>query len=184
MRERRPPGRSLTLVPEPARDVPSDVERRSSTATRTLRCRTVAKGRLRQVNYIRDLAPQPVIETEPDSLLNEEEAPNPSEALLAAFGSCLAIGIHARALMQRIPIRALELDLDADVKTLATAVTADGDAEPLGFEVVRVSVNIQADAPDEVLDALVKHATLWSPVANTLHNPVHLDVVLRASTAS
>jgi len=24
----------------------------------------------------------------------------------------------------------------------------------------------------------VRHATLWSPVANTLHNPVHLDVTL------
>ena len=28
------------------------------------------------------------------------------------------------------------------------------------------------------LAAALRHATLWSPVANTLHNPVHLDVIL------
>ncbi len=37
---------------------------------------------------------------------------------------------------------------------------------------------LDAEAPREQLEALVRHATLWSPVANTLHNPVHLDVTL------
>lgn len=36
------------------------------TAMRTLHCRTVAQGRLRQLNYIRDLPPQPVMEDEPE----------------------------------------------------------------------------------------------------------------------
>jgi hypothetical protein len=42
-----------------------------------------------------------------------------------------------------------------------------------------VSVQLEAEATHENLAALVKHATLWSPVANTLHNPVHLDVHLQ-----
>ena len=37
-------------------------------------------------------------------------------------------------------------------------------------------MHINADAPREVLKALLDHALLWSPVANTLHNPVHLDL--------
>ena len=65
------------------------------TAVRTLRCRTVALGRLHQLNYIRNLPPQPVMEDEPEGLLGESTAPNASEALLAALGSCLSIGIHA-----------------------------------------------------------------------------------------
>jgi len=147
-------------------------------ATRTLRCHTVAQGRFHQLNYIRNLPPQPVMEDEPEGLLAEAIAPNASEALLAAFGSCLAVGIHANAVAQGIPIRALELELEADINT--TAVWGAGDLNPktIGFEAVRVSVRMDADAPRASLKELVKHATLWSPVANTLHNPVHLDVVL------
>ena len=144
----------------------------------TLRCRTVATGHFHQLNYIRSLPPQPVVEDEPEGLLAEDIAPNASEALLAAFGSCLAVGIHANAIARRIPIRRLELELEADLNTTAVWGTGDIDPKPIGFEAVRVSVRLDADASREALDALIKHATLWSPVANTLHNPVHLDVVL------
>ena len=147
-------------------------------ATRTLRCRTVAEGRFRQLNYIRDLPAQPVMEPEGAGLLTETLAPNASEALLAAFGSCLTVGIHANAIAQGIPIRSLEVDLEADLNT--SAVWGAGDLSPkaIGFESIRVSVRLDADAPRKTLEALVEHATLWSPVANTLHNPVHLDVTL------
>lgn len=147
-------------------------------AVRTLRCRTVAQGRLSQLNYIRDLPPQSVMEDEPAGLLGEALAPNASEALLAAFGSCLAVGIHANALAQGIPIRSLEVDLDADINTTAVWGTGDLNPKTVGFEAIRVSVLIDADASSNALDALVKHAVLWSPVANTLHNPVHLEVAL------
>lgn len=158
--------------------------RADPTATRTLRCRTVAGGRLHQLNYIRDLPPQPVMEDEPHGLSGESVAPNASEALLAAFGSCLAAGIHANALAQGIPIRVLELELSADINT--TSVWGVGDLTPktIGFEAVRVSVRLKADAPRKALDALVRHATLWSPVANTLHNPVNLDVTLEPEAVS
>ena len=147
-------------------------------AIRTLRCRTVAQGRFTQLNFIRNLPPQAVAESEPEGLSSEDIAPNASEALLAAFGSCLAVGIHANAIARSIPIRRLQLELEADINT--TAVWGTGDVEPkhIGFEAVRVAVTIDADASRDSLDALVKHSTLWSPVANTLHNPVHLDVAL------
>lgn len=147
-------------------------------AIRTMRCRTVAQGRFRQLNYIRDLPPQPVTEEEPEGLLAEALAPNASEALLAALGSCLAVGIHANAVAQGLPIRSLQLELEADINT--TAVWGAGDLNPktIGFEAIRVLVRMEADADRATLDALIRHVTLWSPVANTLHNPVHLDVIL------
>ena len=147
-------------------------------AMRTLRCRTVAQGRFSQLNYIRDLPPQPVMEEEPAGLSAETTAPNASEALLAALGSCLAVGIHANAVAQGLAIRSLALELEADINT--TAAWGAGDLRPkvLGFECIRVLVRLQADASRALLDALVQHALLWSPVANTLHNPVHLDVTL------
>ena len=54
----------------------------------------------------------------------------------------------------------------------------------VGFEAIRVAVHMQADAPPEALRALVAHALLWSPVANTLHDPVHLDVTLAESASA
>ncbi len=118
------------------------------------------------------------MEDEPKGLLGEDIAPNASEALLAAFGSCLAIGIHANAVAHHIPIRSLELELESDINTTAIWGTSDIDPKPIGFEAIRVSVQLEAEASDDVLSALIRHATLWSPVANTLHNPVNLDVAL------
>ena len=79
---------------------------------------------------------------------------------------------------QAIPVQSLELQVKADINT--AAVWGSGDLQPktIGFEAVRVRVHMQADAPHDTLLALVKHAPLWSPVANTIHNPVHLDVTL------
>lgn len=151
---------------------------------RTLKCRTVACGRLSQLNYIRDLPPQRVMEDEPanqlGAILGETTAPNASEALLAALGSCLAVGIHANAVAQNITVRSLELDVEAKINT--TAVWGAGNLSPktIGFESIRVSVRLDADASRARLEALIEHAMLWSPVANTLHNPVHLDVALEA----
>src|SRR3979490_2689088 len=63
------------------------------TVIKTLKCKTVAEGRFRHLTFIRALAPYVV--DEPPGLLGDDTAPNPSEASLAALGSCLAGGIHA-----------------------------------------------------------------------------------------
>ena len=172
------PSSPLPPIAKPALDALIEKGRADPTSIRTMRCRTVAQGRFHQLNYIRNLPPQPVMEDEPEGLLGEDIAPNASEALLAAFGSCLAIGIHANAVARRIGIRSLELELEADINTTAVWGAGDIDPKPIGFETIRVSVQMKAEASDETLQDLIKHATLWSPVANTLHNPVHLDVTL------
>jgi uncharacterized OsmC-like protein len=56
--------------------------------------------------------------------------------------------------------------------------TGDLTPKPLGFETITVRVRIEADVVREILEALVEHTAMWSPVANTLHNPVHLDLVV------
>ena len=149
---------------------------------KTLRCRTVAQGKFHQLNYIRHLTPHPVTDAAPESLLAESAAPNASEALLAALGSCLAAGIHATALARHIAVHSLELEVEGDLDTTAGWGTLETNPGPLGFEVITVKVHLVADAPPEVIRALIKHVTLWSPVANTLHNPVHLDVGLSERT--
>jgi uncharacterized OsmC-like protein len=143
-------------------------------AVRTVKCRTVAEGKFRHLNFIRNL-PAHVVD-EPAALLGDDTAPNPSEAALAALGSCLAVGIHANAVAQGITIRRLELELEADINITSVWGTGDTSPKPVGFEAVRVIVHLDADAAAEKLDSLVAHATAWSPVANTFAKPVALTV--------
>jgi uncharacterized OsmC-like protein len=144
------------------------------TAIRTLKCKTIAEGRFRHLNMIRNLPPY--IVDEPPGLLGDDTAPNPSEASLAALGSCLAVGIHANAVAQNITIQSLELELEADINITAVWGTGDVSPKPVGFDAVRVKVNLIADAPQQQIDTLIAHATKWSPVANTFIKPVALDV--------
>jgi len=148
--------------------------RANPAAIKTLKCRTIAEGRFRHLNMIRDLPPY--IVDEPPGLLGDDTAPNPSEASLAALGSCLAVGIHANAVAQGIVVQKLEIELEADINITAVWGTGDTSPKPVGFDAVRARVHLEADASQDKLDALIAHATKWSPVANTFTKPVALDV--------
>ena len=148
--------------------------RANPTAIKTLKCRTVAEGRFRHLNMIRNLPPY--IVDEPPGLLGDDTAPNPSEASLAALGSCLAVGIHANAVHRGITIKSLELELEADINITAVWGTGDTSPKPVGFDAVRVKVHLDADAPQSEIDDLVAHARTWSPVANTFAKPVPVNV--------
>ena len=143
----------------------------------TLKTKTVCEGRFRMLNYVRSL-PVHVID-EPPHLLGDDTAPNPSEAALASLGSCLAVGLHANAVAQGIAVTRIELELEGDINV--TAVWGCGDLDPakrLGFTDIRVKVHLEGDAPRETLEAIVAHSNQWSPVANTLRNPVNVSVSL------
>lgn len=151
-------------------------------AIKTVKCRTVAEGRFRHLNFIRNL-PAHIVD-EPPALLGDDTAPNPSEALLAALGSCLAVGIHANAVASDITVRALALELEADINITSVWGTGDTSPKPVGFDAIRVRVELDADAPREKLEALIAHAQKWSPVANTIAKPVALAVGLTEKVES
>jgi uncharacterized OsmC-like protein len=143
---------------------------------KSLPAKTVCEGQFRNLTYVRDL-PAHVID-EPPSLLGEDTAPNPSEAMLACLGSCLSVGIHANATMRGIVLTKLELHLEGDINITGVWGIGDLSEKRLGFTDVRVKVDIEGNASREELDALVAHSNIWSPVANTLRNPVNMEVGL------
>jgi uncharacterized OsmC-like protein len=143
-------------------------------AIKTLKCRTVAEGRFRHLNFIRNL--EPYIVDEPPGLLGDDTAPNPSEASLAALGSCLAVGLHANAVHRGWKVKKLELELEGDLNITAVWGTGDTSDKPVGFTDVRINVIMECDAPKADVDALIAHVTKWSPVANTFIRPVNLVV--------
>jgi uncharacterized OsmC-like protein len=144
-------------------------------AVRTLKVKTVLENKFRHLNYIRSLPPQVI--DEPPGLLGDDTAPNPSEAVLAALGSCLSVGIHANAVYRNIRLTKVELELEGDINITAVWGTGDtAEDKVVGFSAVRAKVRLEGDAPREQLDALIRHADRWSPVANTLRLPVELTV--------
>jgi uncharacterized OsmC-like protein len=145
-------------------------------AVRTVRCRTVAEGRrFRHLNYIRNL-PAHIVD-EPPALLGDDTAPNPTEALLAALGSCVAVGIQANAVARGWTVRGIELELEGDINITSVWGTGDLSPKPLGLTAIRIKAHLDIDgASDAELNELVGHAAAWSPVVNTLRNPVPVSV--------
>ena len=143
---------------------------------RTLQCRTVAEGGFRHHNHIRGLAPITVEER--FGSLEHAEVATPPEALLAALGSCLSARIHANAAAGSIRVTRLVLHVEVDVGASPLWEPLAGEPRAVGFEAIRVVVHMDADASPEAIRALVAHAVRWSPVANTLHDPVHLEVAV------
>ena len=97
------------------------------------------------------------------SSLTDQATATPCEALLAALGSCLSIGIHANAVARAIPIRNLEIEIAGEIGVAALWGTGDLTPKPLGFETITVRVRIEADVSREILEALVEHTAMWSP---------------------
>lgn len=143
----------------------------------TLKAKTVCESKFRNLTFVRDLDAHVI--DEPPHLLGDDTAPNPSEAVLATLGSCLSVGLHANAVARGITLTRLELELEGDINV--TAVWGVGDIDPLkklGFTDVRVKVHLEGNASEAELQDLVAHSNTWSPVANTLRNPVNVSVEL------
>ena len=127
--------------------------------------------------YILDQELDAHIIDEPPVLLGDDTAPNPSEAVLAALGSCIAVGIHANCVFKGIDLYKLELELEGDINISAVWGTGDLVTEKIvGFSDIRVKAHVEGSASREELDEIVQHANVWSPVANTMRLPVNMTI--------
>jgi uncharacterized OsmC-like protein len=146
------------------------------TAVRTVRCRTIAEGRkYRHLNYVRDL-PAHIVD-EPKALLGDNTAPNPTEALLAALGTCVAVGLQANAVARGWKINAISLDLEGDINITSVWGVGDLSPKPIGLTEVRIKAHLGVDGatPQDVAE-IVAHAAKWSPVFNTVPRQVRMTI--------
>lgn len=169
--------RQIAPIDKAGLDALAEKGKANPAAVRTLKCRTVLQKRFRHLNYIRSL-PEHVID-EPPQLLGDDTAPNPTEALLAALGSCISVGIQANAIARGIELYKVELELEGDINITSVWGVGDlGRDKLLGLTDVRVKVHLDGNVSREELAELVAHANEWSPVANTVRRPVALSVAL------
>ena len=146
----------------------------------TNKVHTVMNGQFRSWSYVG--IHNPVVVDEPLHLFGENTAPAPGEIVLSALGGCLGVGITAVATLRQVNLSKLELFLEGDIGNPA-AWGADGaKMEPpqMGFQQIRVKVVIEGDATRAELDDIVKHANFYSPVANTMRNPVAFEISVAA----
>ena len=150
----------------------------------TNKVHTVMDGQYRSLSYVGNH--QPVVVDEPLHLFGEDTAPAPGEIVLAALGGCLAVGITAVATARGVALSKLELFIEGDIGNPAAWGAGGAQMEPsmMGFQAIRVKVEIDGEAPREALDAIVQHANFYSPVANSMRNPIPFQIALQDRPAS
>ncbi|KNZ33086.1 MAG: peroxiredoxin [Methylibium sp. NZG] len=152
---------------------------RNNPASRgTNKVHTVVDGQYRTLSYVGNHAP--VVVDEPPHLFGQDTAPAPGEIVLSALGGCLAVGITAVATWKQVQLSKLELFLEGDIGNPAAWGAGGALKAPaeMGFQAIRVRVEIEGDAPRELLDEIVQHANTYSPVANSMRNPIPFAISL------
>jgi uncharacterized OsmC-like protein len=142
----------------------------------TNKVKTVMEGQYRSLSYVGQHAP--VVVDEPPHLFGQDTAPAPGEMVLSALGGCLAVGITAVATWKQVQLSKLELFLEGDIGNPAAWGAGGAEVVPaqMGFQAIRVKVVVEGNAPRELLDEIVQHANMYSPVANSMRNPIAFSI--------
>jgi uncharacterized OsmC-like protein len=107
-------------------------------------------------------------------------APNPGILGRASLGSCLAVGYAMWAARLEVPIRSLEVEVQADFDSRAEYGVEGG--KP-GYEQVRCIVTIESDAPEEDLRRVIAQADAGSSYLHVWRDPQDVRLELRLKRA-
>jgi uncharacterized OsmC-like protein len=113
---------------------------------------------------------------EPPVLLGNNVGANPVEYVLVGLSGCLTTSLIAHAAARGIEIRGLSTRLEGDLD-LRGFLGISEDVK-VGYERIRVYFKIDADIPEEKKQELIAMAAKYSPVYNTVANPVPVEVLL------
>lgn len=113
---------------------------------------------------------------EPPVLLGENKGLNPVEYLIAGLSGCLTTALIAHAAAKGIELRSVESRLEGDIDIQGFLGLSE--EVPVGYKEIRVSFKIDADISEEEKEELVRMAKKYSPVTNTILNPVPVHVEL------
>jgi uncharacterized OsmC-like protein len=111
---------------------------------------------------------------EPPVLLGANEGANPVEYLLHALAGCVTTTTVLHAAARGIQIERLSTELVGTIDV--QGLLALDDSVPVGYEQIRIKMDIKADCSDEELNELVAFAQDHSPVCNTICRPVPVTV--------
>jgi uncharacterized OsmC-like protein len=112
----------------------------------------------------------------PELFASEDHAPTPVEIALAGLAGCLTAGIAAVAQNRNIQLRSVKATLEAGMD-LQGILGIDSEVRN-GFDGVKVTYTIDADASREEIEALVAQSQKRSAVFDIFTNPTDVSVTV------
>ena len=110
----------------------------------------------------------------PEVFAAEDMGATPVEYVLVALASCLTAGIAAVAQHRQIQLRSVSATIEGDMD-LQGILGIDRDVRH-GFDGIKVTYNIDADATPEDIKALVAQSQKCSAVYDIMTNPTNVTV--------
>ncbi|MFT4265431.1 MAG: OsmC family protein [Nocardioides sp.] len=110
----------------------------------------------------------------PPQFAAENNGPTPVETLLTALGGCLTAGVAAVAQQRGIQLNSVTASIEGD-HDIRGILGGDPDVRN-GFNEIRVTYAIDADASPEDIQALVAQSQKRSAVFDALTNPTAVTV--------
>ena len=113
----------------------------------------------------------------PEIFAAEDNGPTPVEYVLVGLGACLTAGIAAVAQNRNIQLRSVKATIEGSMD-LQGILGMDGDVRN-GFDGIRVTYEIDADATPEEIRALVAQSQKRSAVFDIITNPTNVFVEVK-----
>jgi uncharacterized OsmC-like protein len=108
----------------------------------------------------------------PEVFAAEDQAPTPVEFLLVGLSSCLTAGVAAVAQNRGIQLNSVTATVEGDMNILGIL---GGDPEVRnGYKNIRVNFEIDANADDDEIAALVAQSQKRSAVFDAITNPTNV----------
>ncbi len=117
------------------------------------------------------------VETDhPEVFAAEDNAPTPVEVLLSGLAGCLSAGVATVAQYRGIQLHSVTATLEGDMD-LQGILGIDDDVRN-GFGSIRVHFDVQADATEDEIKALVAQSQKRSAVFDIVTNPTNVFVTV------
>jgi uncharacterized OsmC-like protein len=110
----------------------------------------------------------------PEIFASEDRGITPIEYVLVGLASCLTAGIAAVAQNRNVQLRAVESKLEGKMD-LRGILGMDSDVRN-GYDDIKVTFKIDADAPKSEIEAIVAQSQKRSAVYDVITNPVNVTV--------
>jgi uncharacterized OsmC-like protein len=113
----------------------------------------------------------------PEVFASEDKGATPVELVLAGLASCLTAGIASVAQLREIQLRSVSATLEGGMD-IQGILGIDGDVRN-GFDGIKVTYHIDADASPDDIKALVAQSQKRSAVYDIITNPTNVTVEVK-----
>jgi len=113
----------------------------------------------------------------PEIFASEDQGATPVELVLAGLASCLTAGVASVAQNRGIQLNSVKATLEGDMD-IQGILGIDGEVRN-GFDGIRVTFDIDADATDDEIRAVVAQSQKRSAVYDVITNPTNVSVEVR-----